>query len=136
MRYFIDTNVFIFLCYEPEKVIPKVKALFNYENQFIMSVESVLEILTLIKNDRINPKAWKTYEDIKEKMDEYGIEIRYITEAHVKTFGRLTPAPHHSDPADLMIISQSITEGIPLISSDAKFPLYAKQGLRFIHNRR
>lgn len=35
-----------------------------------------------------------------------------------------------------MIIAQAITDGIPLISSDTKFPLYVSQGLNFIQNFR
>jgi len=136
MRYFVDTNVFINLCSEPEKVIPEVQALFNYENQFIMSVTSVLEVLTHIRNKKVSDKVGESYEDVIMKMDEFGIEIRYITEAHVKIFSRLAPAPNHSDPADLIIISQAIAEKIPLISSDKKFPHYVRQGLQLISNRR
>jgi len=137
MRYFIDTNVFIFLCEETDRLVPEVKAIArDYENQLIMSVESVREILMLIKSGKMNPKIWKSYEDIKEKINEHGIEIRYITESHVKALSRLVPATEHSDPADLMIISQSIAEKIPLISSDKKFPLYEKQGLAFVPNYR
>jgi len=136
MRYFIDTNVFIYLCLDPEELIPEVKKIIeDYGNQFIMSVESVREVLMLIKGGRISNMIGKSYEDIKEKMDEYGIELRYITEAHIKAFSRLTPAPNHSDPTDLMIISQAIAENLPLISSDTKFPFYTKQGLHFIPNR-
>ena len=137
MRYFIDTNVFLFLCDEPEKLTSEVKKIiFHYENQFIMGVTSVFEILTHIRNQKVSNKVWRSYDDVKDKMDEYGIEIRYIAEAHVKAFGRLTPAPNHSDPADLMIIAQAIAEKIPLISSDKKFPFYTGQGLHLIHNRR
>jgi len=135
MRYFIDTNIFIFHCLESDMLAPKVEEIIkDYENQLFMSVESVREILMLIKSGKTNLKIWKSYEDIKKKADEYGIEIRYITESHVKALSRLVPAPNHSDPADLMIISQAIAEKIPLISSDKKFPFYEKQGLAFVPN--
>ena len=135
MRYFIDTNIFVYLFNEPDRLVSEVnKIIDDYENTLIMSVESVREILMLIKSGRTNLKIWKSYEDIKKKADEYGIEIRYITESHVKALSRLVPASEHSDPADLMIISQAIAEKIPLISSDKKFPLYEKQGLAFVPN--
>ena len=137
MRYLIDTNIFIFLGFENDKLTSEVKEIIlKYENQMIISVDSVREVLLLIKSGRINIKGFHTYDDIKHFLDEYGIEVRHTTDAHLKTLSRLIPAPYHSDPIDLMIISQAIAENIPLISSDAKFPLYAKQGLRFIHNRR
>ena len=38
------------------------------------------------------------------------------------------------DPSDHIIISHAITERIPLISSDTRFPFYTKQGLDLIYN--
>ena len=135
MRYFIDTNTFIFLCREPDKISREVKKIIeDCENQFIMSVESVREALMLGKNGKV--KELRSYDDIKAKMDEFGITIRHTADSHLETLSRLTPAPSHSDPADLMIISQAITEDLPLISSDKKFPFYRKQGLKFIPNKR
>ena len=137
MRYFIDTNIFLFLNNDTDELDPDVKEiLWDYENTFVISAESIQEISALIKNGRIQAKGWKTYSDIKSLLDSHGIEIRYVSEAHLKTLFKLTPAPQHSDPADLMIISQAITEGIPLISSDTKFPHYVPQGLNFIRNHR
>jgi hypothetical protein len=40
----------------------------------------------------------------------------------------------HNDPSDRLIISQAITEKIPVISSDTAFPLYRKHGLDLIEN--
>ncbi|MCL1910405.1 MAG: hypothetical protein FWG05_05675, partial [Kiritimatiellaeota bacterium] len=80
--------------------------------------------------------GWQTYSDIKTSLDKYNIEIRYVVESHLKTLFKLNPAPNHSDPADLMIIAQAIAEGVPLVSSDTKFPLYESQGLKFVQNHR
>ena len=137
MRYFIDTNIFIFACTDVDELSREtVKILEDYENSLIISIESVRELVMLIKGGRINNKIWQSYLDIKASLDAHGIEIRYISESHLKTLYALRPAPHHSDPADLMIIAQAITEDIPLISSDTKFPLYARQGLKSILNKR
>jgi len=137
MRYFIDTNIFLFLNTDRDEIGSDVKALLeDYENTFILSVESIREIVALLKSGRIHVKEWQSYSGIKASLDAHGIEIRYISESHLKTLYNLRPAPRHSDPADLMIISQAITEGIPLISSDTKFPLYIRQGLKSILNKR
>jgi PIN domain nuclease of toxin-antitoxin system len=137
MRYFIDTNIFLFYVAEQDQLDSNVAALFeDWENSFIISSESIREIAMLIKGGRLNDKIWRTYADVKNAIDKHGIEIRYVAESHLKTLFKLRPAPRHSDPADLMIIAQAITEGIPLISSDAKFPLYVRQGLNAILNKR
>ena len=137
MRYFIDTNIFLFLQNDTDELDSDVRAIIeDYENSMLISSESIREIAALIKSGRIEVKGWQTYSDIKKSLDTHDIEIRYVAEAHLKTLFTLRPAPNHSDPADMMIIAQAITEGIPLISSDTKFPLYVQQGLKFIHNRR
>ncbi len=40
------------------------------------------------------------------------------------------------DPSDHIIIAQAITEHIPLVSSDLKFPLYRQQGLNLVLNKK
>jgi PIN domain nuclease of toxin-antitoxin system len=42
----------------------------------------------------------------------------------------------HRDMNDHAIISQAISDKIPLISSDMKFHDYTKQGLNFVYNKR
>ena len=136
MRYFIDTNIFIFLCADPDEVDPGIKALLeDCGNTVILSAESLREIAMLLKNKRIDIN-WKSFQDVKNSALLLGMEIRYVSEAHLKTLYNLRPAPRHSDPADLMIIAQAITENIPLISSDTQFPLYTAQGLEFVFNKR
>jgi PIN domain nuclease of toxin-antitoxin system len=43
---------------------------------------------------------------------------------------------YHKDPSDHLIIAHSITEKLPLISSDQRFPYYTEQGLDLIFNKR
>jgi len=134
-RCFIDTHIFLFLFLEPEKLETKIdEILGDYNNQFILSVESVREILMLIKNGKINSRELRTYADIKNLAESRHMEIRYIHESHLKKLSALEPFPGHSDPADLMIIAQTITENLPIISSDSKFKHYAGQGLDLIYN--
>ena len=137
MRYILDTNIFLFYVHDREELDSEVLTIIeDYGNTLVISSESIQEIAALVKSGRITIKGLQTFTDIKESLDGLGIEIRYVAEAHLKTLYKLEPAPNHSDPADLMIISQAITEGIPLISSDNKFPLYETQGLKFVHNNR
>jgi len=56
---------------------------------------------------------------------------------HMKTYAQLqlNEAMGHKDPSDHIIISQAITEHLPLVSSDTRFPFYRNQGLELIENR-
>ena len=137
MRYFIDTNILIFITYDEDELDGGVREILNdCGNTIVISSESLREIAMLIRSGRDEFVKWRNFSDVMDSLDFYNIEVRYVAKAHMKTFYELTPARDHSDPADLMIIAQAITENIPLISSDTKFPLYTPQGLRFIQNNR
>lgn len=64
------------------------------------------------------------------------IDILPVDMNVMETFAnlQLNTAQDHKDPSDHVIISHAITLGMPLISSDKKFPFYKKQGLDLIEN--
>jgi PIN domain nuclease of toxin-antitoxin system len=41
---------------------------------------------------------------------------------------------HHREPFDRMIIAVALTDGLPLVGRDSRFPLYSAQGLTVIWN--
>ncbi len=45
------------------------------------------------------------------------LEDRYILRTETLPY-------HHSDPFDRILIAQALEEGLTILSSDAKFPLY------------
>jgi PIN domain nuclease of toxin-antitoxin system len=64
-----------------------------------------------------------------------GFNLKYVAKEHLRTLAQLDLVEGHTDPSDRLIISQALTERMPLISSDTKFPKYRKQGLQLIVNR-
>ena len=138
MRYLIDTNVFLRL-YSPEygELADDVKAdLVDCENLLYISSESIREIALLVEIGKINIAKWRTYKGLKSSLDEHGVEIRYVNEAHFKTLFKLRRTDDHHDPSDLVIVAQAIAEKITLVSTDTKFPDYIGQGLDFIPAQR
>jgi len=134
MRYFVDTNVFIFIITERHRLKKNVSQLFDdYENQIYVSSESIKEFIHLSQQNRIKLDI-KKIDDIFEYIDSLGYTIKYIKKEHLKTFFNLPIEKTHNDPSDRLIISQAITEKIPVISSDTAFPLYRKHGLDLIEN--
>jgi len=134
MRCFIDTNIFIFSLGETHRLKKNVlQFLDDYENQIYVSSESITEFIHLFQQNRIKVNIKKA-EDIFEYIENLGYTIKYIKKEHLKTFANLPTVKDHNDPSDRLIISQSITEKITLISSDTVFPLYRKYGLDLIEN--
>jgi len=70
--------------------------------------------------------------------NEFYISILPLKKEHMMTYSRLrlNKAQGHKDPSDHVIISQALTEHLPLISSDTRFPFYRKQGLDLIFNKK
>jgi PIN domain nuclease of toxin-antitoxin system len=56
-------------------------------------------------------------------MDAYWLKLLPIRYEHVLQLEHL-PA-HHSEPFDRLLIAQAITESLPILTHDAKFPGYA-----------
>ena len=136
MRYLIDTNVLANIA--EDKYIPNdVRAiLVDYENQIYVSSESIKEFIQLVQTGRVILKPSIRSLDVFDLIEnEFGLNVKYVTKEHLRTLSKLETVEGHNDPSDRLIISQAITEKIPLISSDTKFPKYTKFGLDFIPNR-
>jgi len=137
MRYLIDTNVFIRITDNYDVPIAIKNLLDDYENIIYISSESIKEFIHLAQNGKIVPsKKIQTLNVFDFIENILGFSIKYVTKEHLCTLAKLDLVEGHNDPSDrLLIISQSLTEKMPLISSDAKFPKYKKQGLDLIVNR-
>ena len=140
MRYMIDTNIFVFLVTDISQLDKDVESIIqDYSNTLHMSAESVKELIVAYKNKGLLTKKWKTAEEMVAAIeDEYYIKILPVSKEHMKTYSRLSinSIDDHKDPSDHVIISHAITNKIPLISSDRRFPYYTDQGLDLIFNER
>ena len=132
----LDTCVVIDLLTDAENMNPNVRDILNdYNNQFFASVETMRELVVHFKNKRLLSKYWKTAEEVLRVVEEE-LDIEFLplrrdvgyTYSHLQ----LNTGQEHNDPSDHVIISHAITERIPLISSDQKFPFYRAQGLDLI----
>ena len=133
MRYIIDTNVFIDFI-EGRPISKKVwQILEDKENLIYVCSESIREFIHLVQLGKITPKT-KDFDIFYFVEDELGYGIKYVAKEHLRTLAKLPIISDHKDQRDRLIISQAITEKIPLISSDKQFPKYRTLGLDFIPN--
>lgn len=138
MRYLLDTNVYIFYITDSDRLSRDVRAILeDPDNTFYLSVESVRELIVLFRKKRYLLNFWKTAEEMVDDIEtKRFIQILPLKKEHLETYARLeiNEDQEHNDPSDHIIISHAITERIPLISSDTRFPFYTKQGLDLIYN--
>ncbi len=139
MRYYLDTNILIFLIarLEKDELDSDVYALFSsYENTFITSSVCVHELINLLQIGKLEHNKYLTETEVIQWLNGNDIIIAYTTEKHLKSLAHLPLIGDHKDPFDRLIIAQAISDKIPLISSDHKFPQYEREGLSFIFNKR
>jgi PIN domain nuclease of toxin-antitoxin system len=114
----IDTHIFLWLVYEPQKIPPhSMGYLHDTNNTIYLSAISISEMM--IKKSLGNLEI--TF-DILEMCDQMGIDILDFDGASAMLLGTLPF--HHKDPFDRMIISQSMSNHYKLLSVDGKFALY------------
>lgn len=130
MKYLLDTNIFITLVLrEFEKLSTKQKAILNdTNNTFYLSEASLYEIAIKVRLEKSNFSKI----DMKiaeEKLEEFKIKLLsskkdfYYNIPNVpKVY--ISKSKPHGDPFDLLIISQAMLEGIPVLSTDDFFPSY------------
>jgi PIN domain nuclease of toxin-antitoxin system len=140
MRYYLDTNTVIFMLFDKCEGDNLDKEVLNLlkdcENTFYVSSIAVREMVKLFNDGKLKSKVHKSYKDLFTLIDGLNYEVKAFTKHHVMAYAEFTPAENHKDPNDHMIIAQSISDKIPLISSDQKFKLYQKQGLQLVFNKR
>ena len=124
------------MLYKAKKMDSKVFDMFDdYSCTLYASFETLRELIVLFNNKKIRSKQWKKAQDVINTVtDDLDIKILPLRKEVADTYANLilNASLNHYDPSDHIIISQAITEKIPLISSDLKFPFYREQGLDLI----
>jgi len=140
MRYYLDTNILIFYLFDrnPDDNLDKsiLDIFADYETILYTSSVAVCELFHLYKSGDFKTSKYKTPTEVFDALNSIGIEIKPITEKHLRCYSELKTAKGHRDPNDHIIIAQAMSDKIPIISSDNKFKEYVKQGLNFVFNRR
>ena len=136
MRYLIDTNVFIRIIKDYNIPDDTKDILENYENMIYVSSESIKEFIHLVQIGKVVPKKeFRSFDIFDLVTNTFGFDVKYVAKEHLQRLAKLDLVDGHNDPSDRLIIAQALTEKMPLISSDTKFPKYRKQGLDLIVNR-
>ena len=140
MRFLLDTHILIYFVADHSKLDRDVTAILeDADNSLCVSAETIRELIVAYKNKGFSSKHWKTCDELVSSIENvYGITILPLDKHIMQTYAELTlnAAQGHKDPSDHVIISHAITLGIPLISSDTRFPYYTKQGLQLIVNHK
>ena len=125
MQLLLDTHSFIWWSINSEKLsLTGQDLLLDRNNRLFLSVASVWEMQIKLQLGKLqlNPSL---QELIKNQITINNLEILSIDLAHIWTLATLIH--YHKDPFDRLLISQSITEIMPILSIDEIFDLYPVQ---------
>lgn len=138
MMLMLDTNAFIYYASDHDRLTKDVRELLlDYDNTLVMSIESLKELIIAYRMKHVLHNIWPTATDMVMSIEtNYNVRVLPIDINVMRTYSRLqfNLAQDHRDPSDHVIISHAMTLGIPLVSSDRKFPFYCNQGLDLITN--
>ena len=136
MRLMVDTCVIIDLLTDVDSISAgALDMLSDRGNQLFASAESMRELVVHFNNKRLLNRHYKTSEEVLRVVEEE-LDIEFLPVRRDVGYAysrlRLNFGQDHRDPSDHMIIAHAITERLPLLSSDDKFPFYREQGLDLI----
>ena len=128
----LDTQIFLW------NIIDKLgfkltNLLDNGTNRLYISRISLIEIAIKSRDGKL--KLLRDYETLFGSLGNMGVKILDLDDQHLVMLNRLkypkkeTDGFDHKDPFDHLIISQAITDGLCLVSSDDNMIHYKEQGL-------
>ena len=138
--YYLDTNIIVYYLFDKnidDNLNNNVlELLSDPSNFFYTSYVAVKEVIHLLKQERIKLSNQQRNKTILNLLDEARIIISPVTKEHLSVYETLSYAQGHNDPNDMLMMAQSISDKIPIISSDKYFKYYIEQGLQFVFNKR
>jgi len=118
MKILIDTHIFLWMLSYPEKLNEQRRYLLESpSNEIYLSAMSVTELM--IKSSIGKLEINFNPVEMAEKMGVQLLDFSATTALLLKDMPY-----HHKDPFDRMIIAQSISNKMKLMSDDSKFKFY------------
>ncbi len=122
MKELLDTSTFLWFISDSDRLSSKARNhIADLENDLILSIASLWEIS--IKTSLGKLELLRPFDQLfPAQLEENAIDILPIKIEHLSNIIDLEF--FHRDPFDRLLIAQSITEKIPIITSDAAFTKY------------
>ena len=122
MRFLLDTHTLLWAFTASSSLSTRARRLLeDGSNEILVSAVSAWEIATKVRLGKL-PTGEELISDFSFYLKQLGVEALPISMAHALRAGRLPG--EHRDPFDRMLIAQSQTEDIPILSNDRIFDEY------------
>jgi PIN domain nuclease of toxin-antitoxin system len=121
MKYILDTHVFIWYATGDKRLTPRSRSIIESSDEMFVSIASIWEMAIKVNIGRLDFK--KPFQKIIENqiiINKY--KLLSISLQHLFKLSQLEL--HHRDPFDRLLVSQALTEKIPVVSVDEIFDKY------------
>ena len=122
MKFIADTHAFIWFITDSPQLSARAKKLFeSSDSERLFSIASIWEIAIKASLGKLSFKK-PLNEFLPEQIAANSIQLLNISLSHALRVEKLPF--HHRDPFDRLIIAQSLTENLPVLSNDNAFDTY------------
>jgi PIN domain nuclease of toxin-antitoxin system len=120
MRLLLDTHIFCWSFYEPQRISSETRELMNQAEEVFVSSASLWEIAIKVRLGKINADP----EELFQQIEANGFQELPVWSKHALLVAKLPM--HHSDPFDRLLIAQAISEPLHLLTADAQLKPYSE----------
>lgn len=122
MRVLLDTHAFLWFVLDDPKLSDLASSLISDpQNEVLVSPASFWEIAIKVSLEKYRlPEPFEEF--IQRQSEQNDFSLLPITVAHTAAVSTLPF--HHRDPFDRMLVAQSFTERVPLLSADTALDAY------------
>lgn len=131
MNFLLDTHIFLWAIFEPEKISKKLRSLIlNHNSISYISVISLWEISLKYQLGKIDLKGILP-DKLPKIAENDGFKILGLEINTVSSFYKL-PKVKNKDPFDRMLVWQAIKNDLTLVTQDHDLAAYKEHGLEII----
>jgi PIN domain nuclease of toxin-antitoxin system len=121
MKILLDTHTFLWFINDSPELSNAAADLLESDVDLLLSMASLWEIAIKASLNKLTlPDDYERF--IPQQITLNNIEILTITFEHLTVVSRLPF--HHRDPFDRLLIAQSMSENLQIVSADTKFDSY------------
>ena len=129
MKYLIDTHIFLWSLFSPEKISKPIAIILREpNNQIFVSTITFWEIALKFSLNKLELEGI-TPGELPEFASKMNYDFLSLNAEDASSF-YLLPRISHKDPFDRMLNWQAIREKLVLISKDSKISAYEEYGLK------
>jgi PIN domain nuclease of toxin-antitoxin system len=120
MRLLLDTHIFSWSFYEPEKLSRKAMKILREAEEIYVSSVSIWEVAIKVRLGKMNADPRELFDQIAANhFNELPVSCRHTL--------LVTDLPmHHNDPFDRLLIAQAVSEPLHLLTADPKLTRYTE----------